>query len=236
MIDWLLTPLSGAPEHVIASWAYWHARWMVLAWGLLLPAGALVARFFKITPSQQWPREVDNRMWWHLHRALQYGGIGLMTLGALSAWDHGSRGTALARWHAIAGWVLCGAGWAQILGALTRGSKGGPTEPEVRGDHYDMTPWRRSFERLHKGVGWAAVAASVGVIVSGLVVADSPRWMIIVLVGWWLVFTAAFALLQARGRCVDTYQAIWGPDPRHPGNAMRPIGWGVQRPFEGGQR
>jgi len=233
MLDWFMAPLSGASEHALAPWAYWHARCMVLAWGVLLPMGALVARFFKITPSQPWPRVVDSRAWWNLHRTLQYGGIGLMSVGAVLAWDHAAGATALARWHAVAGWVLCGAGWAQLVGAWARGSKGGPTEPELRGDHYDMTRWRRTFERLHKGLGWAAVAASAGVIVSGLVVADAPRWMLVALAAWWLAFTAAFVVLQARGRCVDTYQAIWGPSPRHPGNALRPIGWGVHRPLEG---
>ena len=36
--------------------------------------------------------------------------------------------------------------------------------------------------------------------------------------------------LQRQGRCIDTYQAIWGPDPRHPGNRLKPVGWGVRRP------
>jgi hypothetical protein len=34
--------------------------------------------------------------------------------------------------------------------------------------------------------------------------------------------------LQRRGLAVDTYQAIWGPDPQHPGNATPP-GWGMNR-------
>ena len=230
-MDWLMTPLSGATEHHIASWALWHARCMVLAWGVLLPLGALVARFYKVTPTQAWPRELDNRWWWNTHRVLQYSGVVLMSVGLALAWNHGLGTDGAARWHVTSGWVLCMAGWAQVVGAWLRGSKGGPTEPHMRGDHYDMTLWRGAFERLHKGLGWLALLASAAVIALGLVVADAPRWMLLILCAWWLAFIAAFVMLQTRGRCVDTYQAIWGLDPRHPGNQIPPIGWGVNRPL-----
>ena len=228
-MDWLGITLSGNTEHSLAPWAYWHARSMVLAWGVLMPLGALVARFFKVLPSQGWPRELDNRVWWHLHRGLQWSGVVLMTVGVVLAFNHGGGASALARWHTWAGWVLCLAGWMQVAGALLRGSKGGPTEPQLRGDHYDMTAWRRGFERVHKALGWVAVAASAVVIVLGLVIVDAPRWMLLVLCLWWFVFATVFVVLQARGRCVDTYQAIWGPDPAHPGNRVPPTGWGVRR-------
>jgi hypothetical protein len=35
--------------------------------------------------------------------------------------------------------------------------------------------------------------------------------------------------LQRAGRCIDTYQAIWGLDPDLPGNRRRPIGFGIVR-------
>ena len=60
MLEWLLAPLSGAATHSLAPWAYWHARLMVLGWAVLLPVGVLVARFYKVTPQQDWPRELDN--------------------------------------------------------------------------------------------------------------------------------------------------------------------------------
>lgn len=231
MTDWLQSPLSGASDHAIAPWAYWHARAMVLGWGVCLPLGALVARFFKVLPRQPWPQELDNRAWWHAHRTLQWSGIAAMTLGAGLAWNQGAGASLAARWHAGAGWVLVWAGWLQVAGSLLRGSKGGPGEATLRGDHYDMTPWRLGFERLHKGLGWLAVVASVAVIVLGLVVADAPRWMLLLLCLWWLALGVAFAALQRQGRCIDTYQAIWGPDPAHPGNHRAPTGWGVRRPL-----
>jgi hypothetical protein len=217
-MEWLLTPLSGSADHHVASWTYWHARWMVLGWGILLPTGALVARFFKVTPRQDWPRQLDNKTWWHAHRALQYGGVAAMSVGVLLAWGMGGRGSLAAQVHAWLGWGLCAAGWLQLASGLARGSKGGPTDQRLRGDHYDMTPWRIGFEHMHKLLGWAAMAVAVVVIVLGLLVADAPRWMLLVLGLWWLGFATLFALWQRQGRCMDTYQAIWGPDESHPGN------------------
>lgn len=230
MIDWLLTPLSGAAQHHLPTWAYWHARCMVLGWGVLLPLGALAARYLKVMPGQRWPEQLDNKVWWHTHRALQWAGIAVMSLGALLAWGQGSRSSPAALWHAWAGWALVALGWLQVAAGLRRGSKGGPTDVRVHGDHYDMTPYRIAFERLHKGVGWLAVVAAMVVIALGLQVADAPRWMAWALAAWWLLLVLLAWHWQRQGRCIDTYQAIWGPDPRHPGNRLKPIGWGVRRP------
>jgi hypothetical protein len=230
MSDWLLLPLSGNPHHSLEPWAYWHARCMVLGWGLLLPLGALAARYFKVTPGQRWPEQLDNKVWWHTHRALQWLGVAIMSAGAILAFGQGNGESLAARWHAWGGWVLVVLGWLQIAAGLRRGSKGGPTDAQMQGDHYDMTQHRIRFERWHKGVGWLAVVAAVVVISLGLQVADAPRWMAVVLAAWWLLLALAAWRLQRQGRCIDTYQAIWGPDPRHPGNRIPPIGWGVKRP------
>ena len=230
MLDWLLSPLSGATLHGIEPWAYWHARCMVLGWGVLLPVGALTARYFKITPRQRWPQELDNQAWWHAHRALQWAGVAVMSIGAGLAWAQSGGASLAARLHAWAGWSLVLLGWLQIAAGLARGSKGGPGEAGLRGDHYHMTPHRIWFERLHKGLGWLSVLAAVGVIALGLQVADAPRWMALVLLAWWSALAGLAWRWQRRGRCVDTYQAIWGPDPHHPGNRLEPVGWGIRRP------
>jgi hypothetical protein len=173
---------------------------------------------------------LDNKAWWHLHRALQWGGVGLTAVGIWLVWGHANAVSPQARWHAWAGWLVCALGVLQVLGALARGSKGGPTEPHLRGDHYDMTPWRLNFERAHKGLGWLAVVAAAVVIGLGLMLADAPRWMALTLAAWWLLLLLGFVRLQRAGRCIDTYQAIWGPGPQHPGNRLPPTGWGVRRP------
>lgn len=230
MIDWLLAPLSGAASHHIEPWAAWHGRGMVLAWGVLLPLGALAARYFKVLPGQHWPTQLDHRGWWHAHRALQGAGVVVMSLGAALAWGQGGATTLAATLHGWAGWALVALGWLQVVAGLYRGSKGGPTDMHLRGDHYDMTAHRRQFERLHKGLGWLSVLMAVGVLGLGLHVADAPRWMALGLTTWWLLLLALARRWQSQGRCIDTYQAIWGPDPRHPGNHLPPIGWGVHRP------
>jgi hypothetical protein len=230
LVDWLATPLSGSDSHVIAPWAVWHARTMVLAWGLLIPLGALLARYFKVTPSQRWPAELDNKSWWHGHRALQWTGVVVMTVGAALAWGEGHGASPGARLHAVVGWLVVAIGWFQIASGLARGTKGGPTAEAMRGDHYDMTRHRVWFERLHKSLGWLSVLAAVVATALGLVAADAPRWMPLVLALWWIALASAAWHWQRSARCIDTYQAIWGPDPRHPGNRRAPIGWGVHRP------
>jgi hypothetical protein len=229
MTDWLTTPWSGNTSHHIAAWAIWHARCMVLAWGVLLPLGALLARYFKVLSQQDWPRELDNKMWWHGHRALQVAGVLLMSVGVALAWGQGSGGTPMAMWHAWGGWALVALGWLQIAAGLARGSKGGPTDAQMRGDHYDMTAWRLHFEFLHKALGWLSIAAAVAVIGMGLVMVDAPRWMALALLLWWGALAGAAWRWQQQGRCIDTYQAIWGPDLRHPGNQRPRVGWGARR-------
>ena len=200
---------------------------MVLAWGVALPLGVLIARFFKVTPQQNWPHELDNKFWWHAHRSLQYAGVGLMSLGVGLAWGQGAGQSLAAQMHGVLGWTLLTLGWLQVVGGLLRGTKGGPVDSKgepvtlisaMRGDHYDMTPYRKRFEWLHKTIGYCALLFSVATINLGLYLADAPRWMWSGMWLWWIIWLGAFMLWQKQGRCVDTYQAIWGPGLEHPGN------------------
>ena len=230
-VRWWLDPLSGASNHHLDAWIMWHARAMVAAWAVLLPLGVVAARYFKVTPQQAWPRDVDNRAWWHAHRLLQYGGIALMAVGMALAWNRGVQPSAAAQWHAYLGWSVVALGILQIVSAWARGSKGGPSDAHMRGDHYDMTPHRLWFEGVHKAGGWLALLIAVVTVCLGLVAADAPRWMALVLAVWWVALGFAAVRLERAGRCIDTYQAIWGPDMNHPGN-QRPInGWRMRRPL-----
>lgn len=232
MLDWLLLPIDPTRGHAVEGLVAWHGRLMVLAWGILVPIGVLVARFFKILPRQDWPRHLDNQAWWLTHRACQYGAavaslvalvLILSELGAPSAGNL----------HALFGWsvilLLC----VQLLGGWFRGTKGGPTHPApdgtLRGDHYDMTLHRRVFERVHKGAGYLVLFVSACAIGTGLWQVNAPRGFWLLIGGWWLTCGVAFVALQRRGRAFDTYQAIWGPDRSHPGNTIAPIGWGIRR-------
>lgn len=227
--DWLWRPLSGAGEHHLTELEAWHGRLMVMAWGLLFPAGILIARYAKVTPRQRWPEELDNKFWWRLHLLLQSLGslLMLLALGLIVIVAQG--GSSLAHWHAVGGWSLVAGVVIQVVGGRLRGSKGGPGIP---GDHYLMTRRRLVFEYVHKTLGWLALVLSVPVVLAGLAVADAPRWMFLVLILWWTALTVLVITLQRRCGCLDTYQAIWGPADCHPGNRLRPIGWGVFRHAE----
>ncbi|MFN4157897.1 MAG: cytochrome b561 domain-containing protein [Gemmobacter sp.] len=233
MIDWWIAPIDAARAHDVSWHVSWHARAMVVAWGGLVPVGILAARFFKVLPGQDWPREVDNRVWWVAHRSCQYLGGALMLAGLWLIWA----GEGAPPLHRGLGWAALALAGVQFIAAWARGSKGGPTAPaadgSLRGDHYDMTPRRLVFEYTHKFAGYAALACAAGAILSGLWHANGPRWMWAVILLWWAVLAVLAVVWQRRGMAVDTYQAIWGPDPAHPGNRRSPVGLGVRRRGQG---
>ncbi|WP_298836792.1 cytochrome b561 domain-containing protein [uncultured Roseobacter sp.] len=232
MLEWLLAPVDPAVAHDVGGYLSWHARSMVLAWGVLVPFGIFVARYFKVLPGQDWPRALDNHVWWNTHRICQYTACALMIVGL---WLILNAGTITFRPgpHSLIGWAALALALVQITGGILRGTKGGPTDPSpdgtLRGDHFDMTPRRLIFEYIHKSAGYVALAFAVAAILTGLWQANAPNWMWLSLVLWWAALLLVSVFLQRRGMAVDTYQAIWGPDPRLPGNQRKPIGLGVSR-------
>lgn len=239
LLTWLAEPLSGAANHVVPPNVSWHGRLMVLSWGLAVPVAALLARFFKVTPRQDWPRVLDNRFWWHGHRGLNIAAVALTAVAAVLVVRSAAMGEGTARQlHAMCGWAVIALATVQVVSALLRGTKGGPTAPrrvvpgqapDLHGDHYAMTPRRIWFERVHKVAGWAAMLAALAALGSGLWAVDALRWMVGGLALLWTGLILAFLRWQRDGRCLDTYQAIWGPGLEHPGQARPPVGWGVRR-------
>lgn len=232
MWDWLLAPMDAASAHDVEGLLSWHARVMVLAWGVLAPLGIFIARFFKIVPGQDWPRSLDHHFWWNTHRVCQYSACALMAVGLVLILL-ASPSTVKTGPHFYIGWAVIALGVTQIVGGILRGTKGGPTAPApdgtLRGDHFDMTPRRLAFEYIHKCAGYAALILSVTAILTGLWQANAPNWMWLSLCIWWASLLATAIVMQNRGMAVDTYQAIWGPDPALPGNKRKPIGLGVSR-------
>ena len=141
--------------------------------------------------------------------------------------------------HNRLGLILMCALLFQVLLGMFRGSKGGPQTPthsgDLRGHHYDMTPWRRTFEAMHKSLGYAALVLSIAVILTGLWKANAPVWMWAALGVWWPLMVICFLICQRKGMAIDTYQAIWGQEPSHPGNNLPHPGWGVHRLDEDGK-
>ena len=233
MVDWLLAPIDVSRGHDVGALVAWHGRLMVLAWAVLLPLGILMARFFKVMPGQDWPNHLDNKTWWHTHLTTQYLGGALMIVGLwLIVWQPAEDSSV--DLHGVFGWAVTVLAGLQFLSGWFRGTKGGPTDPRpdgsLRGDHYDMSPRRRLFELLHKSCGYVALLVACGATLTGLWSANGPRWMWIAILIWWGLLIIVFIRLQKQGRAFDTYQAIWGPDPHHPGNRVTPGGLGAHRP------
>jgi len=227
-MDWLLAPIDSARAHDLSQLMSWHGRLMMLAWGVLIPIGVLIARFYKIMPRQNWPEELDNKTWWWSHLGLQHTAGVLMAIGlAMVLLDESDGGEA--RLHAQIGWVILSVSSLQFLSGWLRGSKGGPTDARASGDHYDMSWRRRVFEWFHKIIGYGLILLAWSTIVAGMWAANAPVWMWIAISLWWSLLVIAFGIMQSRGLAIDTYQAIWGPDSLHPGNHRTPIGWGIKR-------
>jgi hypothetical protein len=235
MIDWLLSPIDPSRAHDLGGLVSWHGRLMVLAWAVLVPLGIIAARYFKVMPGQDWPRNLDNPLWWHAHRRLHYTAA-LATLAAIAlilAAGSPSSLTPSIWLHRFLGWAVLAILALQITSAWLRGSKGGPTSPaadgSLRGDHYDMTLRRRLFEHVHKFGGLLALLLALAATASGLWQANAPRWMWLVLADWSASLVVIVYWCERHMGALDTYQAIWGPDPALPGNRRHPIGLRVRR-------
>lgn len=231
MWEWLWLPIDASRPHLVDADVAWHGRLMVLVWAVMVPSAILIARFAKILPSQRWPEELDSQLWWRSHWVLHSLAIVLAVLaiylvGLNWQWAGVDRHVWLGRLVLI-GMVV------QVLSGVFRGSKGGPTDrrPDgsLSGDHYSMTRRRRVFEAFHKTFGYSLVVISVVAVLTGMWLANAPHWMWLCILLWWFTLFLAFFWLQRRGLAVDTYQAIWGPDPAHPGNQLPATRWGVRR-------
>lgn len=231
MFEWLASPIEPDRLHEVGLALSWHGRTMVLAWGILAPLAVLIARFFKILPGQNWPSQRDSKFWWRSHWIGQVVVFFLSLIGLFLVLPSDFSALSIHGWLGYG--VITGL-FVQVALGVFRGSKGGPTCPapdgSTRGHHYDMTPWRRKFEALHKAIGYALLALAGVTILFGLWKANAPVWMWIMLLIWWTGLILAFLKMQRRGMAVDTYQAIWGDDPNHPGNKLPHPGWGVRRP------
>lgn len=218
MLELLLSPIDPSRAHEVGFHLSWHARLMVVAWAVFVPVGIIIARFFKVWRRGDWPAHVDDQRWWVAHRSFQYGATGLTLAGLYLILTAPALTSSIGGPHRVLGWAIVALTAVQVLGGLLRGTKGGPTDTALRGDHYDMTPRRLMFETVHKTAGYLALIVAIAAILSGLWQSNAPLWMFVVLPVWWLVLAAVFWRLHKSDRWIDTYQAIWGPSPEHPGN------------------
>lgn len=229
MWEYLSEPIDADRAHELSDLRLWHARLMFLAWGVIAPLAVIIARFFKVLPGQDWPRQLDSQFWWRCHWIGQTIVL-LLTLVAVGLMLSSS--TETIQMHGWLGYAVVALVFMQVLLGIFRGSKGGPTDPNsdgsLAGDHYSMTRRRRIFEVLHKAFGYSTLLIAFATIFFGLWLTNSPRWMWLAIFIWCCCLTAVFRILQRRGMALDTYQAIWGPDRVHPGNKV-PVRWGMKR-------
>jgi len=223
-MDWLFAAIDGSRPHAVGWHVSWHGRFMVVGWGVLVPLGVLAARYFKVLPGQRYPEVLDVRVWWHTHLTAQICALAMSLVAIVLILTEPGPIVSLtaASWlHRALGWSIAMLAVMQGLSGLSRGTRGGPGQILLRGDHYDMSPRRLAFEVLHKTMGHVALALAGAAVLTGMWQANAPVWMWIVIPGWWMLLAGFFAVFERRGMVVDTYEAIWGPDPSHPGNARR---------------
>lgn len=207
-----------------------HAYLMFACWFILVPFGIMAIRFLKTKPVPEGlPRGVSKLdplfMWWGMHIWSLYTAMTLSLLGAaIAIYVSGGFSGSLHAWFG-GGTVLFGS--LQIIAAWYRGTHGGPNhvnsdqdDPDSwRGDHFDMTPQRRLFEAYHKTGGYFAVMLALGAVTTGLMQFWMP-WIAALLV---LILLGGFALVvfaEITGQRHDTYKAVFGNHPDHPGNKM----------------
>ena len=212
--EWLSTPIDPARAHSVGALVSWHGRGIALAWGVMIPTGVVIARYFKVLPWQDWPRQLDNRVWWRAHLGLQLGGFAIALL-ALLAIIVAQGGVTARMTHSVLGWLVMGLATAQVLSGYLRGTKGGPTDAAPdgtwHGDHYDMTQRRLIFELVHKSLGHGAILAAAAALLAGLWLANAPRWMWIAQLVYWAALAVLALWYERRGPRPTTHEAIWGP-------------------------
>jgi hypothetical protein len=229
VIGWLSDPLAGAVRRQEPILFTVHGWINLFAIGFALPAGAIIARYFKVTRRQDWPRQVDSKFWWHSHLFLSYLGVAMMIAAQVPIvkFSHflDLREISQLKAHQLAhfasGWLFLSMGIFIICTTWLRGTKGGPTDKQLRGDHYDLTARRLLFEAVHKKVGYASLALSCLVLLTGLYTAGLPRWSLGLVFLWWIFLLLLCFRYELGGRQIPTYQATWGLKPEHPGNRRR---------------
>ena len=170
-----------------------HGLLMLVAWGILLPAGVWIGRNTK---------ERGDEFWLVWHRRLQIGGLVLATLGFAIAkgWfsghghhgrhdnhdnhDHAHGGFS----HASSGTALMVVCWLQPLNALLR--------PHAGGEARAKSGARKAWELVHKGAGWLAIACAPVQIVSGLYEIEASTGFVVAYVVWAYICLALFVFAK----------------------------------------
>jgi hypothetical protein len=229
VMSWLTEPLASEVRRQEPFLFTVHGWINIFAIGFAVPVGVVVARYFKVTRKQDWPRQVDSKFWWRSHLLLSYLGVAMMigTQVPIAKFSHllDLREISQLKVHQLAhlasGWLFLLMGIFIVFTGWLRGTKGGPTDKQLRGDHYDLSERRLLFEAVHKKVGYGLLGLSCLVTLSGFYTAALPRWSLGLLIIWWVFLLLLCFRYELGGRQIPTYQATWGLKPEHPGNRRR---------------
>jgi hypothetical protein len=131
-----------------------HAVFMLLSWGLILPAGVVIARTQRKNPA----KVGGAPLWFGMHRILQYTGwtLQLVGFGIILAYKDGTHFESSATvgvMHMFAGLVVVILGTLQPLNAFFR-----PHNPP-KGEAKSKS--RIYWEYLHKGSGYLATTGGM---------------------------------------------------------------------------
>ena len=145
------------------NWRLIHGSCMLTGWGLLLPNGMLVARYFKLHPP-------SNSAWFKFHRICQPMGLVISTIGwiiALVNFDvFQDRDTRFI--HGLVGSIVMALGWLQPLNAYLRPHL--PSSPDQ-----PKTTKRIVWEHYHRGAGWFCFFCALVVIFLGTTMIPLPK-------------------------------------------------------------
>jgi hypothetical protein len=131
-----------------------HAVFMLLSWGLILPAGVVIARTQRNNPA----KVQGAPLWFGLHRILQYTGwtLQLAGFGIILAYKDGSHfesSLTVGVTHMFAGLIVVILGTLQPLNAFLRPHNPPKGEPKSKA--------RVCWEYLHKGSGYLATTGGM---------------------------------------------------------------------------
>jgi transposase-like protein len=134
---------------------------MVMCWGVAIPLAIMAARFYKVTPKQRWPEELDNKLWWNVHRLLNYSSVlgGMVAVALVFKQD--SYASAQRDAHALMGWTVLVFGLLQVAGGHMRGTKS-KQEPRARRVHDAHLKSKVLAECSQAGASVSAVALAHG--------------------------------------------------------------------------
>eukprot|EP01135_Chromosphaera_perkinsii_P007995 Nk52_evm67s1073 gene=Nk52_evmTU67s1073 len=158
--------ISGTPNWF--SYGMLHGLFMAISWGMLLPVGVVIARYFKH----------KDPLWFQLHRIIQLSGVLLFILGLVfGILARASGGSHFQFAHGIIGIIVILLGIAQPIGAFFRPHKDAPK--------------RWIFNLLHWWGGRIALALGVVNISLGffMIIAPEGAWIA------WYVYLGIFIVV-----------------------------------------